>query len=92
MSPLALEVVTPAGRMLAVDGCDRVVLRRREASWESGSEVVIMPGHAPMLVRMPACELRYMRQGRIGRLEVGGGYCEVYGAQVTVMADTTRAV
>lgn len=82
---LTLEVVTAAGHTSRVDGCDEVVVRRRETRFERGSEIAVFPGHAPLLVRMAACDVRYTRHGVTRTFHVGDGLAEVYGDHVTLL-------
>ncbi len=82
---LRLEVITPDGHLLEEDAIEVVVFRRREARFERGSEVAILPGHAPLLVRIAAGPLRYRKDGRTVRLEVGGGFVEVKRGRVLIM-------
>ena len=89
MGALTLEVVTPRGGFLREEGLAEIVLFRRERRFEPGSEVAIFPAHGPLLVRLPACEIRYRHDGRSGRLRVHGGFAEVVDDVVTVL--TPRA-
>jgi F-type H+-transporting ATPase subunit epsilon len=82
---LHLELITPDGHLLEEDAVDEVVFRRREARFELGSEVAVLPGHAPMLVRIPDAPLRYRTQGRTVHLQVGGGFVEVKRGRVLVV-------
>lgn len=53
-------------------------------------ELGIAPGHAPMIGRLGAGELRVQDQGELGRYYVEGGFVEVIDDTVTVL--TGRAV
>lgn len=86
--PITLEVVTPLGHAGARRGLDEVVMRRRETRFEQGSEIAVFPGHGPMLVRIPECEVRFMGDGREGRIQVSGGFAEVHGNLVTLLVST----
>lgn len=81
-----LEVVTPQGVLLEVDGVDAVVVRRREKRFEWGSEVVFLREHAPTLVGLADCRLRYHRAGRVAEVDVHGGVAEVLGGTVLVVS------
>ncbi len=82
---LHLEVITPDGDVLEEDAVDEVVVRRREARFELGSEIAILPGHAPLLVRIPEAPLRYRKAGRTFQLHVGAGFVEVKRGRVVVV-------
>ncbi|HUM12732.1 MAG TPA: hypothetical protein VLT82_17420 [Myxococcaceae bacterium] len=82
---LVLEILTPDGPALTEHGLDAVVLRRREARFELGSEIAILPLHAPTLIRMSVAPLRYRRGGQIFYLAVGGGFVEVERDRVLVV-------
>ena len=87
---LILEIVTPDGPVLTEPGVDAVVLRRREARFELGSEIAIFPLHAPTLIRMSVAPLRYRRGGQIFHLAVGGGFAEVERDRVRVVTPRCR--
>ncbi len=82
---LVLEVVTPDGRALTERGVEAVVLRRRESRFELGSELAILPLHAPLLVRMPVAPARYRKEGQTFHLALGGGFAEVEQDRVLVV-------
>jgi len=82
---LVLEIVTPDGPILTEHGVDAVVLRRREERFELGSEIAILPLHAPTLIRIPVAPARYRRGGRTFHLAVGGGFAEVERDRVLVV-------
>ncbi len=87
MTGLSLQVVTPNGTALTRAALTSVVLRRTEDEHDPGSEVGILPGHAPMLVRVAPCALRYRDRAGVFSLSVGQGYAEVWGDTVTVVVD-----
>jgi len=82
---LVVEIVTPDGPVLTERGVDALVLRRREARFELGSEIAILPLHAPMLIRLSVAPLRYRMGGQIFYLAVGGGFAEVERDRVRVV-------
>jgi F-type H+-transporting ATPase subunit epsilon len=88
--PITLEVVTPLGRWGVQGGLDEVVMRRREARFEQGSEIAVFPGHGPMLVRLPECDVRYARGSTMRHLVVGGGFAEVRDNHVTLLVPSAR--
>lgn len=89
MEPLTLEVVTPRGGFLRESGVTEVVVRRKEVRFDPGSEVAVLPGHGPLLVRLADCEMRYTSGGHVSRLHVHGGFAEVRGGGVLIL--TPRA-
>ncbi len=80
-----LEIVTPDGKSLKEKQVDVVVFRRREKSFELGSEIAIFPHHAPALIRIPVAPLRYRKGEWIRYVAVGGGFAEVKENQVLVV-------
>ena len=78
---LTLEIVTPGKRVYS-DTIETVVLPTVEG------EVGILPGHLPLLTQLEAGELRVMKRGRPEVLAVGGGFVEVAGDKVSVLAES----
>jgi len=81
---LVLEIVTPDGMAVRETDVDAVVLHRREARFELGSEIAVFPLHGPLLVRMPVGPARYHKRGEQVHLAVGGGFAEVRGDRVLI--------
>lgn len=77
---LTLEIVTPEGRVYS-DSVDTVVLPT------STGEVGILPGHIPLLTELAAGELRVTRGGVVESIACGGGFAEVDGDKVSVLAE-----
>lgn len=90
MSPrtLVLEIVTPDGMAVSETEVDAVVFHRREARFETGSEIAVFPLHGPLLVRIPVGPGRYHKRGEQVHLALGGGFAEVQGDRVLIT--TTR--
>jgi F-type H+-transporting ATPase subunit epsilon len=82
---LSLQILTPDGRSLKEHDVDAVIVRRKERRFELGSEVAILPRHAPILIRVPIAPLRYRKGGRTFYLVVGGGFVEIKRNQVLVV-------
>jgi F-type H+-transporting ATPase subunit epsilon len=78
--PLTLEIVTPEARVYS-DTIDTVVIPTTEG------EVGILPGHIPLLTQVEHGELRVTKDGRTLWLAVGGGFVEVEGDHVHVLAE-----
>src|SRR5512143_3623020 len=49
--------------------------------------VGILPGHSPLLAELGTGDLTYVSEGRRRHLAVGGGWIEVVGERVRVVAD-----
>lgn len=88
--PITMEIITPRGRFEGRRGLDEVVMRRREVAFEQGSEVAVFPGHGPMLVRIPECDVRYMSEGAARYYHVGPGFVEVYRDHVKLLVPFAR--
>jgi F-type H+-transporting ATPase subunit epsilon len=78
--PLTLEIVTPESRVYA-DTVDTVVLPTVEG------EIGILPGHIPLLTQVADGELRVTKGGQTTWLAVSGGFAQVDGDKVSVLAE-----
>lgn len=78
--PLTLEIVTPEARVYS-DTIDNVVIPTVEG------EVGILPGHIPLLTQVEHGELRVMKNGQALLLAVSGGFAEVEGDNVHILAE-----
>lgn len=78
--PLTLEIVTPESRVYA-DTVDTVVIPTVEG------EIGILPGHIPLLTQVDHGELRVTRGNTTQVLAVGGGFAQVSGDKVSVLAE-----
>lgn len=78
--PLTLEIVTPEARVYS-DTIDTVVIPTVEG------EVGILPGHIPLLTQVAYGELRVTKGGQTVLLAVSGGFAEVEGDRVSVLAE-----
>lgn len=79
--PLTLEIVTPEARVYS-DTVDTVVIPTVEG------EIGILPGHIPLVTQVGAGELRATKGGVTQLLVVGGGFAQVTGEKVSVLADS----
>jgi F-type H+-transporting ATPase subunit epsilon len=79
--PLTLEIVTPEARVYS-DTVDTVVIPTVEG------EVGILPGHIPLVTQVGAGELRATKGGVTQLLVVGGGFAQVTGEKVSILADS----
>jgi F-type H+-transporting ATPase subunit epsilon len=78
--PLTLEIVTPEARVYS-DTIDTVVIPTAEG------EVGILPGHIALLTQVENGELRVTKNGQTHWLAVSGGFAEVEGDRVHVLAE-----
>jgi F-type H+-transporting ATPase subunit epsilon len=78
--PLTLEIVTPEARVYS-DTIETVVIPTAEG------EVGILPGHIPLLTQVEDGELRVTKGGVTEYLAVSGGFAEVEGDFVRVLAE-----
>jgi F-type H+-transporting ATPase subunit epsilon len=78
--PLILEIVTPEARVYS-DTIDTVVIPT------TSGEVGILPGHIPLLTQIENGELRVTKNGQTQWLAVSGGFAEVEGDRVHVLAE-----
>ncbi|RFC50547.1 MAG: F-type H+-transporting ATPase subunit epsilon [Verrucomicrobia bacterium] len=77
---LTLEIVTPEARVYS-DTVDTVVIPTRDG------EVGILPGHIALLTQIEHGELRVTKNGVTQWLAVSGGFAEVEGDRVHVLAE-----
>ena len=77
---LTLEIVTPEARVYS-DTIDTVVIPTVEG------EVGILPGHIPLLTQVADGELRVTKNGVTQWLAVGGGFAEIEGDRIHVLAE-----
>ena len=77
---LTLEIVTPEARVYS-DTIDTVVIPT------TSGEVGILPGHIPLLTQIEHGELRVTKNGLTTLLAVSGGFAEIEGDHVHVLAE-----
>ncbi len=77
---LTLEIVTPGARVYS-DTIDTVVIPTVEG------EVGILPGHIPLLTQIEHGELRVTKNGQTHLLAVSGGFAQIEGDRVNVLAE-----
>lgn len=83
--PLDLEIVSP-DRLLLSRPVDMVVIPAEEG------DLGALPNHAPMIVLLRGGLVRLFEGGQvIDRLFVTGGFAEITGSRVTVLADEAMA-
>ena len=77
---LTLEIVTPEARVYS-DTIDSVVIPTVEG------EIGILPGHIPLLTQVADGELRVTKGTTTTYLVIGGGFAEIDGDKVSVLAE-----
>ena len=77
---LALEIVTPAQRVVSVEA-DEVRLTGIEGGFG------VRPGHTPLVAALAAGELVYVQGGGETRYAVGEGFAEVSNDRVRVLVE-----
>ena len=78
--PLTLEIVTPEAKVYS-DTIDSVVVPTVEG------EIGVLPGHIPLLTQVEHGELRVTKGGTTQWLAVGGGFVQIDGDRVRVLAE-----
>ena len=78
--PLTLEIVTPEAKVYS-DTIDSVVVPTVEG------EIGVLPGHIPLLTQVADGELRVTKGGTTLWLAVGGGFAQIDGDCVRVLAE-----
>lgn len=82
--PIQLDVVTVERRVYSADDVSMVVV--------PGSEGVmgILPNHAPIVTALKQGELEIIRGESRESLAIGGGFVQIRGSHVVVMADAAE--
>ena len=83
MAPMLLEIIT-AERQVYSDEVDAVVAPGVEG------QLGILPHHAPLMTVLQPGELLIRKSGEEAYLAVTGGFMEVLGNKVTVLADAAE--
>ena len=78
--PLTLEIVTPEARVYS-DTVDNVVITTVEG------EIGVLPGHIPLLTQVDHGELLVTKGNTTQLLAVGGGFAQISGDKVSVLAE-----
>jgi F-type H+-transporting ATPase subunit epsilon len=77
---LILEIVTPEARVYS-DTIDTVVIPTVDG------EIGILPGHIPLLTQVEHGELRVTKGNTVSFLAVGGGFAQVSGDKISILAE-----
>ncbi len=83
MAPMRLEIIT-AERLVYSDDVDVVVVPGIEG------QLGILPHHAPLMTALQPGELMVRKNGEESYLAVSGGFMEVLGNRVTILADAAE--
>ena len=78
--PLTLEIVTPEAKVYS-DTIDSVVIPTVEG------EIGVLPGHIPLLTQIAHGELRVSKGNTTQWLAIGGGFAQIDGDTVRVLAE-----
>jgi F-type H+-transporting ATPase subunit epsilon len=78
--PLTLEIVTPEAKVYS-DTIDSVVIPTVEG------EIGVLPGHIPLLTQVEDGELRVTKGTSTQLLVVSGGFAQIDGDRVRVLAE-----
>lgn len=78
--PLTLEIVTPEAKVYS-DTIDSVVIPTVEG------EIGVLPGHIPVVTQVEHGELRVAKGGETRLLAVSGGFAQIDGDHVRVLAE-----
>jgi len=77
---LTLEIVTPEAKVYS-DTVDSVVIPTVEG------EIGILPGHIPLLTQVDGGELRVIKGAETLFLAISGGFAEIDGDKVRILAE-----
>ena len=83
MPSMQLDIVT-AERLVSSDQVDVLVAPGGDG------ELAVLPHHAPLLTTLKPGEMRVVKDGEESYIAVSGGFLEMIGNTVTVLADTAE--
>jgi len=83
MAKMQLDIVTAEG-LVSSDEVDVLVAPGGDG------ELAILPNHAPLLTTLKPGEIRVIKDGEDTYIAVSGGFLEMIGNKVTVLADTAE--
>lgn len=92
MSNLTLEIVTPEKIVLNEDNIDFVGVEFLQEDEIKKSELGIMKGHAPMLMRLAIAPVRYKKGEDTFYAVVAGGFLEVKDNIITILSPGAELV
>ena len=82
---MQLDIVTPDRRVVVGETTD-VIIPGLEGEFE------VLPGHAPLLTILGTGILSFKHQGKETRLVVSGGFVEIDGDRIVLMAESASLV
>jgi F-type H+-transporting ATPase subunit epsilon len=82
--PLSVHIVTAEREVFAEEGVDEVVAPGSEG------ELTVLPSHAPLLTMIKPGIMRLVKGGQDVDVAVTGGFLEVRGDRVTILADAAE--
>jgi F-type H+-transporting ATPase subunit epsilon len=83
MADLQLEVATP----------DKLFVSEKVSEVEVPGKdgyMGILPGHAPLISELTGGTIKYVAAGKSAQLNITGGFVEVFGEKVRVLADSAK--
>jgi F-type H+-transporting ATPase subunit epsilon len=80
---LQLDIVTPE-KITFSENVDSVSLPAAQG------EMGVLPDHMPYVTELKAGELRYTKDGKSELLAISGGFAELHGNKVVVLAETAE--
>lgn len=82
--PLSVHIVTAEREVFAEEGVDEVVAPGAEG------ELTVLPSHAPLLTMIKPGIMRLVKGGQDVDVAITGGFLEVRGDRVTILADAAE--
>ncbi|MEO6196961.1 MAG: F0F1 ATP synthase subunit epsilon [Dehalococcoidia bacterium] len=82
--PLSVHIVTAEREVFAEEGVDEVVAPGSEG------ELTVLPSHAPLLTMIKPGIMRLVKGGQDIDVAITGGFLEVRGDRVTILADAAE--
>ena len=83
MATMQLDIVT-AERLVSSEEVELLIVPG------INGELGILPRHAPLLTALAPGEIRVVKTGEESFVAIGGGFMEVIGNKVTILADTAE--
>lgn len=77
---LTLEIVTPEAKVYS-DTVDSVVIPTVQG------EIGVLPGHIPLITQIEHGELRVSKGNQVEWLAIGGGFAQIDGDRVRILAE-----
>ncbi|MBM4417540.1 MAG: ATP synthase F1 subunit epsilon [Chloroflexi bacterium] len=84
MPGLSLDIVTAEREVFPLEDVDAVTLPA------AGGELTILPHHASLLTLLQAGVMRVTRRGGVVELAITGGFAEIHGSKLRVLADAAE--